>query len=97
MQNRLLILAWKRRPEGWRQAESPDLRMDSERLCGVGRFRPRNSSGALAVLLAPAPAVANAQTVTVEIDNARVRLSRVNLAPHEKPAMREYPATVAVT
>jgi quercetin dioxygenase-like cupin family protein len=37
-----------------------------------------------------------AQTVTVEIDNAWVRVSRVNLAPHEKLAMREYPATVVV-
>jgi len=43
-----------------------------------------------------APGVANAQKVTVEIDNAWVRASRVNLAPHEKLAMREYPASVIV-
>ena len=32
----------------------------------------------------------------VEIDNAWVRVLRVNLAPHAKIAMRQYPATVAV-
>ena len=37
-----------------------------------------------------------AQKVTVEIDNAWVRASRVNLAPHEKLPMREYPASVVV-
>ena len=37
-----------------------------------------------------------AQKVNVEIDNAWVRASRVNLAPHEKLATREYPASVIV-
>jgi len=40
--------------------------------------------------------VAQAQQVTVEIDNPWVRASRVNLAPHEKLPMREYPACVIV-
>jgi quercetin dioxygenase-like cupin family protein len=39
---------------------------------------------------------AKAQKVSVEIDNAWVRASRVNLAPHEKLPMREYPASVIV-
>jgi quercetin dioxygenase-like cupin family protein len=38
----------------------------------------------------------SAQEVTVEIDNAWVRASRVELAPHEKLAMRQYPACVVV-
>jgi quercetin dioxygenase-like cupin family protein len=42
------------------------------------------------------PAIAAAQKVTVEIDNPWVRASRVNLAPHEKLAGREYPACVVV-
>jgi quercetin dioxygenase-like cupin family protein len=41
-------------------------------------------------------AFAEAPKVTVEIDNAWVRASRVNLAPHEKLAAREYPASVIV-
>ena len=39
---------------------------------------------------------AEAQKVSVEIDNAWVRASRVTLAPHEKLAMRDYPASVIV-
>jgi quercetin dioxygenase-like cupin family protein len=50
----------------------------------------------IAVLAGLAPAVAAAQKVTVEIDNAWVHVSRVNLAPHEKLARREYPACVVV-
>ena len=50
----------------------------------------------IAVLVGLAPATAAAQKVTVEIDNAWVRASRVNLAPHEKLAKREYPACVVV-
>jgi quercetin dioxygenase-like cupin family protein len=37
-----------------------------------------------------------AQPVTTEIDNAWVHVSRVHLAPHEKLAAREYPASVVV-
>jgi quercetin dioxygenase-like cupin family protein len=42
------------------------------------------------------PAGALAQQVSVEIDNVWVRASRVELAPHEKLAKREYPACVVV-
>jgi quercetin dioxygenase-like cupin family protein len=49
-------------------------------LCGVGVFA----------------CVLSAQKVTVEIDNAWVRASRVNLAPHEKLPARDYPARVIV-
>jgi quercetin dioxygenase-like cupin family protein len=38
----------------------------------------------------------SAQKVTVEIDNAWVRASRVNLAPRAKLPLREYPASVIV-
>ncbi len=38
----------------------------------------------------------SAQQVKVEIDNAWVRTSRVNLAPHEKLPTREYAACVVV-
>jgi quercetin dioxygenase-like cupin family protein len=41
-------------------------------------------------------AIAGAQTVAVEIDNPWVHVSRVNLAPHQKLAAREYPACVVV-
>jgi quercetin dioxygenase-like cupin family protein len=37
-----------------------------------------------------------AQKATVEIDNAWVVVSRVNLAPHEKLPMRKYPPSVVV-
>jgi quercetin dioxygenase-like cupin family protein len=50
----------------------------------------------IAVLAGLAPSIAAAQKVTVEIDNAWVHVSRVNLAPHEKLARREYPACVVV-
>jgi len=48
--------------------------------CGVGVF-------ACALL---------AQKVNVEIDNAWVLVSRVNLAPHEKLPLHEYPVSVVV-
>jgi len=38
----------------------------------------------------------SAQQVNVEIDNAWVRTSRVNLAPHEKLPTRDYPPCVVV-
>ncbi len=41
-------------------------------------------------------AMAQAEKVTVEVDNAWVHVSRVNLAPHERLPMRQYPATVVV-
>jgi hypothetical protein len=50
----------------------------------------------IAVLVGFAPAVAAAQKATIEIDNAWVHVSRVNLAPHERLARREYPASVVV-
>jgi quercetin dioxygenase-like cupin family protein len=56
----------------------------------------RISLVAFAVLFGLRPAVAEAQKVTVEIDNAWVRTSRVNLAPQEKLPLREYPASVVV-
>jgi quercetin dioxygenase-like cupin family protein len=52
--------------------------------------------GALAVLVGLTPTFAAAQKVTVEIDNAWVRASRVNLAPHERLPRRGYPACVIV-
>ena len=54
------------------------------------------TSLAFSVLLGLAPAAAAAQKVTVEIDNAWVHVSRVNLAPHEKLPVRDYPACVIV-
>ena len=50
----------------------------------------------IALLIGLAPAAAAAQKVTVEIDNPWVRASRVNLAPHEKLRVQEYPASVIV-
>jgi quercetin dioxygenase-like cupin family protein len=50
----------------------------------------------IAVLIWLAPATAAAQKVTVEFDNPWVRASRVSLAPHEKLAMRDHPASVIV-
>jgi quercetin dioxygenase-like cupin family protein len=50
----------------------------------------------LIAVLMLAPGSTAAQQVTVEIDNPWVRASRVNLAPHEKLARREYPASVVV-
>jgi quercetin dioxygenase-like cupin family protein len=41
-------------------------------------------------------AIAQAEKVTVEVDNAWVHVSRVNLAPHEKLPKRQYPASVVV-
>ena len=41
-------------------------------------------------------ALAAAQPVAVEIDNAWVHVSRVHLAPHEKLPIRDYPASVVV-
>lgn len=49
-------------------------------LCGAGAF-------AFALL---------AQPISTEIDNAWVHVSRVHLAPHEKIAARECPASVVV-
>jgi beta-alanine degradation protein BauB len=50
---------------------------------------------ALALLFA-ATVVAHAAKITVEIDNAWVRASRVNLAPYEKLPVRDYLASVIV-
>jgi quercetin dioxygenase-like cupin family protein len=50
----------------------------------------------IAVLAALVPGLAQARKITVEIDNAWVRASRVILAPHEKLTLREYPASVVV-
>ena len=41
-------------------------------------------------------AVTSAAQDKVQIDNAWVRVLRVNLAPHEKIALRQHPATVTV-
>ncbi len=51
---------------------------------------------ALVLLVWLTPTFAQAQKVNVEIDNAWVRASRVNLAPHEKLPPREYPPCVVV-
>jgi hypothetical protein len=48
------------------------------------------------VLIAMAPAIAHAASVTVEVDNAWARASRVILAPHEKLPARDYPGSVIV-
>jgi hypothetical protein len=40
--------------------------------------------------------IAAAQPATTEIDNAWVHVSRLHLAPYEKLAVREYPASVVV-
>jgi quercetin dioxygenase-like cupin family protein len=50
----------------------------------------------LIAVLMLAPGSVAAQKVSVAIDNNWVRASRVSLAPHEKLAMREYPACVVV-
>src|SRR5579863_2095262 len=50
----------------------------------------------IAILAGLTPGTAAAQKVTVEIDNAWVHVSRVNLAPHEKLDVRDYPASVVV-
>jgi beta-alanine degradation protein BauB len=50
----------------------------------------------IAVLAGLTPAIAAAQKTAVEIDNAWVHVSRVNLAPHEKLAKSDYPASVVV-
>jgi quercetin dioxygenase-like cupin family protein len=52
--------------------------------------------GLAAGLLLGAAVFAAVQPITVEIDNAWVHVSRVHLAPHEKLAVREYPASVVV-
>ena len=51
---------------------------------------------ALIFLIGLAPAIVAAQQVRVELDNAWVHVSRVNLAPHEKLALRDYPPCVIV-
>jgi quercetin dioxygenase-like cupin family protein len=48
------------------------------------------------LLIGLTPCFAAAQQVSVEIDNAWVRASRVSLAPHEKLPIREYPPCVIV-
>jgi len=48
------------------------------------------------LLLALAPFLAQAANIHVEVDNAWVHVTRVNLAPHEKLAARDYPESVVV-
>ncbi len=50
----------------------------------------------ITLLLALAPVLAPAANTHVEIDNALVHVTRVNLAPHEKLPAREYSESVVV-
>ena len=68
----------------------------AELLLGAAKRKSHATCQCLLALISMAPFIAAAQPVAVEIDNSWVHVSRLHLAPHEKFAVREYPASVVV-